>query len=177
MRTDESRRKALEAIEALKKKNEPVNFSTVQKKSGVSKHYLYEHEEIRAMIELARSKEAERAAAWHKKYDRTSKSKDVLIATKDKRIEKLEEENRQLRKVMNSMKMELLDEKALATVVGGASGAVEGRKKQEFEAAWSSLNMDGQNISGMKKAEIYDDWEFAGYTPDAVSFLIGIKNS
>ncbi len=33
-RTDESRRKALEAIESLKKKHEPVNFSTVQKRAA-----------------------------------------------------------------------------------------------------------------------------------------------
>ena len=66
---------------------------------------------------------------------------------------------------------------ALAAVAGGvrSSGAVRERKKQEFEAAWSSLNMDGKGFSGMKKAEIFDDWEFAGYSPDAVSYLIGIK--
>ena len=31
-RTDETRQKALKAIEELKKRNEPVNFSAVQKK-------------------------------------------------------------------------------------------------------------------------------------------------
>lgn len=101
-RTDETRQKALKAIEELKKRNEPVNFSAVQKKSGVSKHYLYEHDDIRTMIESARSDEVERSSAWHKKYDRTSKSKDVLINAKDKRIEKLEEENRQLRQEIDT---------------------------------------------------------------------------
>lgn len=103
-RSDESRRKALTAIEDLRKKNEPVNFSTVQKRSGVSKHYLYEHEDIRNIIESARSEEAERASAWHKKYDRTSKSKDVLISAKDKRIAKLEEENCQLKKELDTLR-------------------------------------------------------------------------
>ena len=110
-RTDESRRKAMAAIEELKKKNEPVNFSTVQKRSGVSKHYLYEHDDIRNMIESARSEEAERTSAWHKKYDRTSKSKDVLIKAKDKRIEKLEEENCQLRREVDTLRRLLYEKK------------------------------------------------------------------
>ena len=110
-RTDESRRKALEAIESLKKKHEPVNFSTVQKKSGVSKHYLYEHDEIRKMIEAARSEDEERASAWHKKYDRTSKSKEVLISAKDKRIARLEEENRELKKELETLRRLIYEKK------------------------------------------------------------------
>lgn len=110
-RSDESRQKALAAIEELKKKSEPVNFSTVQKRSGVSKHYLYEHDDIRNMIESARSEEAERASAWHKKYDRTSKSKDVLINAKDKRIAKLEEENRQLKREVDTLRRLLYEKK------------------------------------------------------------------
>ncbi|MBO5599264.1 MAG: transposase [Oribacterium sp.] len=110
-RTDESRRKALDAIESLKKKNAPVNFNSVQKESGVSKHYLYEHEEIRTIIEAARSEEAERASAWHKKYDRTSKSKDVLISAKDKRIAKLEEENQQLKRELETLRRLLYEKK------------------------------------------------------------------
>ena len=110
-RTDDSRQKALKAIEELKRMDEPVNFSTVQKKSGVSKHYLYEHDDIRSLIESARSEEAERASAWHKKYDRTSKSKDVLINAKDKRIVKLEEENRQLRHELETLRRLMYEKK------------------------------------------------------------------
>ena len=110
-RSDESRRKALEAIESLKKENEPVNFSSVQKKSGVSKHYLYEHEEIRNMIESARSEAAMRASVYHKKYDRTAKSKDVLISAKDKRIAKLEDENRRLKIELDTLRRLLYENK------------------------------------------------------------------
>ena len=110
-RTDDSRQKALKAIEELKRMDEPVNFSTVQKKSGVSKHYLYEQDDIRSLIESARSEEAERASAWHKKYDRTSKSKDVLINAKDKRIAKLEEENRQLRHELETLRRLMYEKK------------------------------------------------------------------
>ena len=110
-RTDDSRQKALKAIEELKRMGEPVNFSTVQKKSGVSKHYLYEHDDIRSVIVSVRSEEADRASAWHKKHDRTSKSKDVLIKAKDKRIAKLEEENRQLRNELDTLRRLLYEKK------------------------------------------------------------------
>lgn len=110
-RTDDSRQKALKAIEELKRMGEPINFSTVRKKSGVSKHYLYEHDDIRSLIESARAEEAERASAWHKKYDRTSKSKDVLINAKDKRIAKLVEENRQLRHELETLRRLLYEKK------------------------------------------------------------------
>ena len=110
-RTEETRQKVLNAIESLKKRNEPVNFSTVQKECGVSKHYLYEHDDIKSMIETARSEEAERASAWHKKYDRTSKSKDVLIEAKDRRIANLEEENRKLRRELETLRGLLYEKK------------------------------------------------------------------
>ena len=92
-RSDEARAKALKAIKELQANGEPVNFNTVHLKSGVSKNYLYTNETVRKEIESQRSLAAAKAGAWHKKYDRTSKSKDVLIEAKDKRIAKLEEEN------------------------------------------------------------------------------------
>ena len=92
-RSDEAQAKALNAIKELQANGEPVNFSTVHLKSGVSKNYLYTNETVRKEIESQRSVEASKAGVWHKKYDRTSKSKDVLIEAKDKRIAKLEEEN------------------------------------------------------------------------------------
>lgn len=110
-RTDESREKTLKAISELKDLGKPVNFNTVQKRSGVSKHYLYAHEDIRQIIESCRTEESEKAAAWHKKYDRTSKSKDVLISAKDKRIAKLEEENRRLRKELETLRRVLYEQK------------------------------------------------------------------
>ena len=63
------------------------------------------------MIEAARSEDEERASAWHKKYDRTSKSKDVLIEAKDKRIAKLEEENLRLRRELDNLRRLLYEKK------------------------------------------------------------------
>lgn len=103
-RTTVAKEKAIKAIEDLKRKKEPVNFSTVHKLSGVSKHFLYNNEEVRALIEAQRSDECQHNAAWHKKYDKTSKSKDVVIESKDKYIAKLEAENERLRKEVNQLR-------------------------------------------------------------------------
>ena len=103
-RSDEAQAKALKAIKELQANREPVNFNTVHLKSGVSKNYLYTNETVRKEIESQRSMEASKAGAWHKKYDRTSKSKDVLIEAKDKRIARLEEENHRLRQELDTLR-------------------------------------------------------------------------
>jgi len=37
------------------------------------------------------------------------------------------------------------------------------------------LKMDSKGFSGMKMAELYDEWELAGYSPDASTFLATMK--
>ncbi len=103
-RSDEAQAKALKAIKELQADGEPVNFNTVHLKSGVSKNYLYTNETVRKEIESQRLVEASKAGAWHKKYDRTSKSKDVFIEAKDKRIARLEEENHRLRQELDTLR-------------------------------------------------------------------------
>ncbi len=110
-RSDEARAKALKAIKELQANGEPVNFNTVHLKSRVSKNYLYTNEAVRREIESQRLLEAAKAGAWHKKYDRTSKSKDVLIEAKDKRIAKLEEENHRLRQELDTLRRLLYEKK------------------------------------------------------------------
>lgn len=110
-RADETQERVFKAISELQAKGEPVNFSTVHLKSGASKNYLYNNETVRKEIEKLRSLEAAQAGAWHKKYDRTSKSKDVLIEAKDKRIAKLEEECRQLRREVDNLRRLLYENK------------------------------------------------------------------
>ena len=101
---------ANEAIDQLLLHKEPVNFNSVHTQSGLSKSYLYQTPEIRKRIEESRQTEHARKMAWHEKYDKTSKSKDVIIAAKDKRIAKLEEENKRLQKEISNL-MALLYEK------------------------------------------------------------------
>ena len=110
-RTEETQERVLNAIREMQAKGEPVNFNTVHLKSGASKNYLYKNELIRKEIESIRSTEAAKAGAWHKKYDRTSKSKDVLIEAKDRRIAKLEGENLRLRRELDNLRRLLYEQK------------------------------------------------------------------
>lgn len=96
-RKSETRKKALDAIRMLQIEDEPVNFNSVHNRSGVSKNYLYNEPEIRKSIEECREQEKSNSAARQSKYDKTSQSKDVIIQAKEKRIAKLEDENRKLK--------------------------------------------------------------------------------
>ena len=95
--SDEARKKAKEAINLLCKEEKAVNFSSIHKLSGVSRSFLYEDEEIRQMIQECRSSEIDSEMNRRAKYDKTSRSKNVIIEAKDKRIAKVEEENRRLK--------------------------------------------------------------------------------
>lgn len=110
-RTTSAKEKAIKAIEELKVQKKSVNFNSVYKLSGVSKHFLYSNDEIRTLIETERSEEIHRKTFWHSKYDKTSKSKDVVIESKDKYIEKLETEIKQLRQEVNQLRAMLYEKK------------------------------------------------------------------
>lgn len=96
-RGTEAKEKALKAIEQLSAAGQHVNFNSVSKASGVSKSFLYDTAELRKRIEEQRGDEVSSEINRRAKYDKTSRSKDVVIEAKDKRIAKLEEENRKLK--------------------------------------------------------------------------------
>ena len=96
-RKAEARKKVLDTIREMQMEDEPVNFNSVHNRSGVSKNYLYNEPEIRKNIEECRQHEKNKLVARQGKYDKTSQSKDVIIQAKEKRIAKLEEENRKLK--------------------------------------------------------------------------------
>ena len=96
-RTAETRAQALAAINQLVAIGKTVNFSSVHKHSGISKNFLYTDEEIRKRIEVQRACDVDNEMNRRAKYDKTSRSKDVIIATKDKRIAKLDAENSMLK--------------------------------------------------------------------------------
>ena len=96
-RKEGARKKVLKAVRELQQDDKPVNFNSVHECSGVSKSFLYDDAESRKVVEECRKLETDRAIIRHIKYDKTSRSKDVIIEAKDKRIAKLEEENRKLR--------------------------------------------------------------------------------
>lgn len=94
---EEAHRKALEAIRSLEASGKAINFSSVGKLSGVSRSYLYDDESVRRIIEEYRAVSVQNDMNRRAKYDKTSSSKDVIIKAKDKRIARLEEENRKLK--------------------------------------------------------------------------------
>ena len=63
------------------------------------------------MIETKRTEEQNQLQIRRKKYDKTSKSKDVIIETKDKYIARLEAENKQLKKELNQLRAMLYEKR------------------------------------------------------------------
>lgn len=110
-RSDDARKKALKAIKKIKSSKGSVNFNSVHVESGLSKNYLYTNDEIRAEIIRERDKEHARSEAYRKKYDKTSKSKDVVIESKDKYIARLQAENELLRKEINQLRAMIYEKK------------------------------------------------------------------
>ena len=96
--------KVNKAIEELQKTGRKINFNVVSKESGVAKTFLYENMEIKKKIETLRNAEINNEINQRAKFDKTSKSKDVIIQAKDKKIAKLEEENAELKNELNTIR-------------------------------------------------------------------------
>ena len=95
-RTNETRVRAMDVIDQLVAKGKKVNFNSVHVQSGISKSFLYRDEETRKRIEERRSCDIDNEMNRRAKYDKTSRSKDVIIQAKDKRIAKIEAQNQML---------------------------------------------------------------------------------
>lgn len=93
----EARRKALLSLQELAAEGKSINFSSISKQSGVSRSFLYDDPELRQSIEQYRKRGVQNEINRRAKYDKTSSSKDVIIKAKEKRIAKLEEENKMLK--------------------------------------------------------------------------------
>ncbi len=108
-RSCDAKARALETIQRMQTEKIPINFNSVHIKSGLSKNYLYNEPKIRKYIEEIRQNEVHSKKMWHEKYDKTSKSKDVIIESMKKRIAKLEEENRKLQSEVGVLRGLLYD--------------------------------------------------------------------
>jgi len=101
----EHKRKGVEdAIATLLREQKPINFHIVAKAADVSKAYLYSQPDLRERIEALRQQGVEqmvreRAAC---STGKTDGSRDLVILAKDRRIKVLEEENRQLKKQLQT---------------------------------------------------------------------------
>ena len=114
-RTKEAREWAQQAIVSLKSENKQVNFSTVSARSGISRHFLYGDQKVRSLIEEQRKCDVDNEMNRRARYDKTAKSKDVIIAAKDKRIARLEEENRKLKIELDTLRGMVYAEKGMSS--------------------------------------------------------------
>lgn len=110
-RTEESKEKAMQTIEEMVIAGKKINFSSVSKESGIAKSFLYDVAEIRTAIEKQRVCEINYEMNRRAKYEKTSRSKDVIIETKERRITKLEMENKRLKEELNHLRALLYEQK------------------------------------------------------------------
>lgn len=97
------------AIRELSLTEQKINFNSVSQLSGVSKTFLYNNQEIKKRIEELRDKQVSRTINQRAKYDKTSKSKDIIIMAKDKKIKELEEENKKLKEQLEVLRGKLYE--------------------------------------------------------------------
>ena len=105
----ETAKKVDEAIKLLIKEKGSINFSSVSERSGVSKAYLYKHQNLRERIEALREQQQGLPSRKHIKSGMNDSSKDVLLAAKNKRIKVLEDEIRHLKDQLMHLGGELYD--------------------------------------------------------------------
>ncbi len=102
--------KVEEAIRKLTTNECKINFNTISKESGVSKGFLYKEKAIKTRIEELRKKQINHEINQRAKFDKTAKSKDVIIQAKDKKIAKLEEENIKLKLQLQFLQTRLYED-------------------------------------------------------------------
>lgn len=93
-KSDAMFKRVMASIDKMKTDNNPVNFNSVAKNTGVSKSWLYRHEELSAVIEDQR---ATQPANCPSRSSPDIESKNAIINALKQRIEKLEAENKELR--------------------------------------------------------------------------------
>lgn len=98
------------AIRELSLNEQKINFNSVSELSGVSKTFLYNNEEIKKRIEELRQKQTSKTMNQRAKYDKTSKSKDIIIMAKDKKIKELELENKKLKEQLEILRGKLYEQ-------------------------------------------------------------------
>lgn len=74
-----------------------VHFNSVSQLSGVSKRFLCNNEEVKKRIEELPQKQTSKTINQRAKYDKTSKSKDIIIMAKDKKIKNLKKKIKNLK--------------------------------------------------------------------------------
>lgn len=99
-----------EAIKRLVLAQEPINFNSVSKESGISKATLYNHETIRERIERLRTQQEQSPTPKQIKRERTDETKEAVIESLKSRIKRLETENKQLKEQVKSFHAKMYEE-------------------------------------------------------------------
>ena len=97
------------AIRELSLTEQKINFNSVSQLSGVSKTFLYNNEDIKKRIEELRDKQTSRVMNQRAKYDKTAKTKDIIIMAKDKKIKELEQENKKFKEQLELLRGKLYE--------------------------------------------------------------------
>lgn len=97
------------AIRELSLNDEKINFNSVAIASGASKTFLYNNEDIKKRIEDLRQQQVSIEINQRVKYDKTAKSKDVIIMAINKKIKILEEENQKLNEQIKVLRGKLYE--------------------------------------------------------------------
>jgi hypothetical protein len=97
------------AIRELSLTEQKINFNSVSQLSGVSKTFLYNNEDIKKRIEELRDKQTSRTINQRAKYDKTAKTKDIIIMAKDKKIKELEQENKKFKEQLELLRGKLYE--------------------------------------------------------------------
>jgi len=96
-RKSTTKAKVEEAILRLLRLHKAVNFNSVSAESGIAKATLYNTPEIRSRIEVLRSEQSQLSSPLQMKASMDENNKDAVIASLQRKIKKLESENRELK--------------------------------------------------------------------------------
>lgn len=101
-KSEATQKRVHQAIDQLLREQQIVNFNTVAKAANVTKSYLYAHQDVRERIEVLRTQQGHERLErqWTERQQhqaKTDRTKDVLLAAKDRQIKALEAENRKLK--------------------------------------------------------------------------------
>ncbi|MBZ9686783.1 DUF6262 family protein [Clostridium estertheticum] len=89
-----------EAIQKLIKINKTINFNSVSLEAGLTKATLYNNADIRERVETLRHQQAQVQVHTPAQIKRAmdENNKDAIIASLKRKMKKMEEENKQLKK-------------------------------------------------------------------------------
>ncbi|MFT5872625.1 MAG: succinate dehydrogenase/fumarate reductase flavoprotein subunit [Clostridium sp.] len=101
--------KVNDAIQRLIKDKAKINFNSVSMESVVTKTYIYNNQELRDRIETLRKQQEGLPSPKQIKREMTDASKDILIASKNKRIKEQVNEIKKLKEELAYLRGKIYD--------------------------------------------------------------------